>query len=1388
MSTVLTNETPQTEPSPDQLSADSSLVQRQFPAQAERIRAASQQSMVGNASVVNAGPEPTSFATQAGALQSSYGNAVVTRVAELHETTRERTTSPTANATAAKETKSKADEAKLATPSTKTEKTANELPADAKKPEGKEETPAATAESFAKPATAPPKKEPPPQDELAEIKDKTTGEPKIEAKSPKEEKKEGEEKKAKAEKAATADLEGQGGGAGAEKGAAAEPEPVEIAPGDPGEMLNSLGAATPSQAAQGLQALRGASATEFTRQHAELAENPPTMPRPSGLPRKAAPGEAEEQVQAAEGEEPEQVEPGAGEQTQIALETPPVKEPLPVPSWMANALDSVPEESEDFEQTAWYCLVNVPTADEDVDTSAGPRPTVDLTGDADPEQMPDQLGENRATFDENWVTAREEAARDYGENDIFPVVPEEILSAEIKARAARRTKGKATTPKGISAEGFAAFDQAASEQWSAAITQAQADNAAAADEKATGEQRANAKAAKEIAALEAGTISEQTNYQLQAQIDVSTGRKGWADDLTAADTAYTKQATGLETQARKDIEREKTAADEGARKELEAAEGKANEEKRIAQEKAAKKKAEAKKESGGFFGWLKSKAKALINAIRDAVNFIFDQLRKAVKWIIDKAKQFAMWLIEKARQAIVGLIHAFGAALELAANVFLFAFPEARDKAVGYIRKGVELAEDGVNYAAEKLKEGVAAALDALGAALDFVLGLYQKAYNAIIDAIEFIVIGLIEILEGIARLAESASMVGDYFIGQVQEEGLGIDLTQPLPIEKVTKPGDTATAADTAVESGALSPSDAGVLKKPSLEESDVEMSHVAELTLEPELLAKLPPLAEGEEFHFGQNDKPENERDAVLSETAAAYAPGVSPTLPTREQGNGAGPVPAAATPDVANMTPEQQLAHLENQEIPHTCDAKKEEEPAKDDAVPDHMRIYGPFTSSQRFSYMWGQIKKGISQWWSCNKVKIIVAFAIGALVALLLTVLTGGAFLAAIPPLLTIIAAILVGVAIVRAASYVGDFIKLAWGGDLQGGAKALARGFAILVIELVFALLFNLGSIIKVLKSGLKATAKAAAGAAKTFAKTTVKAGRELAVAGKTAFKAGVANSKLIIQGFKNGFGEGVKTIGELTKQLLAKSRFRGFFFRMRGRFIELWGRFNPEVLLGRKKITKEEAEQSLKDIAKAGEGLAPTTRAEAESIAKAVGEAVEKGTGKLSKELKERVRTFFQQFRSQHVQENPILAEVWERALKRIADGDSKFAKYFENGVLKPNLPDDVMKQLYAKARSEMNTALKSVVEELETGFKTTLKNRITELPERVQVHHLLYKSIFPELAVTKTNLILALRKVGGSLDELHDLFHLVSAGGIGNRWRVLQSEIIELIKDIYKL
>lgn len=1191
---------------------------------------------------------------------------------------------------------------------------------------------------------------------------------------------------------------GEGAAAPGTPAGGAAPEAAPAAAGgaapaaDPGNALAAMAALPASGAVRGLARARARGAASFNQMHEALADNPPSIERPSGLPRRATPeqpaGAAQPAVAAAPGGHAIAAPPAAAPApAPVESAAPPA--PLPAAAVDPNLLDQVPEEDPaQMHAFAAQLLGRVPAADESVDTSAGERPTVRLTQDADPAQMAHGEEVHRDAADAAWIGARAEMTVDEGEHNIFPTVPQETLTGHAgttrPAPAPRPLRGPVLAQPGVAS----AVDAAAGPDWTRRTAQAQQENAAAMEQRQAGERAERARTDAHIAQAEQDAADAQSGHQAQAQQEVAAARTAWSGELGAADRTYTSTVTTLRADHQSQIDRHQQDANSQARVALERGEAEAAAERAASVAQAEARKREARRESGGFVGWLKSRAKSLINAVRNAVNAIFNALRRAVRFIIDRAKRLAVRLIEMARSAIVGLIRRFGALLERAADVFLGLFPGARDRAKAWIRRAVRGAEDAVNAAANALSRRVCQLLDALGAAIDFIIDVYQRAYNAILDVVEFFVVGLLEIIEGIGRLGESASMVGDHFMGQVQEEGIGVDLTQPLAIERPEREPDAATAAQGAVATGSIAPSDAALLSRSSLDNSDVTVEPVAQLHLEPELLDAVVPRAAEGDYHFGQNEAPENQRDAILAGALGAQtgaAPQEAEGTEAAQQPAGPAPAgPAPAGPDPASMTPEEQLEHLEAQEVPHTCAAQKTEEPAGPAALPAHMRIYGPFTSGQRFRYMWGQIRTGISQWWSCNWGTVVAVFAIGALIALLLGILTGGAIFAAIPPLLEIIGTILIGVALARATIYIRDYIAQAWRGNLAAGARALARGFAILIIELIFALLFNLPAVIRAARSGIRGAVSAAGRAVKSTVRSTIAAGRRLRRIGAVAFTRGVRNSRLIISGFRQGFGQGIRTIGDLTSQMLRKMRFRGFFFRLRGLWLELWGRFNPTVPLGRFRLTLAQAERYFRRIAAAGRSLSPAARAEGMAIVRAVAAVAESG-GALDAVLRRRIQRFFLRFRSQHVLHNPVLAEVWTRALGALQK-IPRYKVYFRNGQLVKNVPAHRMLEMYGLARGNMGEALSQVLAQLERDFGRQLAHRLTELPAHLQVHHLLYKAIHPELALAHGNLILALRRTAGGADELHDLLHLLSAAGQGNRWRTLNQEIADIIRDLY--
>jgi hypothetical protein len=473
------------------------------------------------------------------------------------------------------------------------------------------------------------------------------------------------------------------------------------------------------------------------------------------------------------------------------------------------------------------------------------------------------------------------------------------------------------------------------------------------------------------------------------------------------------------------------------------------------------------------------------------------------------------------------------------------------------------------------------------------------------------------------------------------------------------------------------------------------------------------------------------------------------------------------------------------------------QKQGKPAQQGDIPANMKTIGPLSVGQRAKYMSHQMIQGVKQWFSANWPKLL-AGAIAALAAFVgLNILTGGAITAALPALMQVFGAVMGGVALANIAGYVGNYLSQGWAGNIGGAAKSLARGLATGAVELVFALLFNAGAVIKAVKGGLKGTAKAAKGAVKNTVKTTVKSVKELGEIGAKGAKTAIKNGKIMLQGVKGGFAKGAKSLDDLAKRLWGL-RFKKFSISRSGKLIQLWGHINPKIRLAAVEFDSDspadvrKLEGHLEAIKKSGEPMDDALRQQLTQLAEDFGQQIK--SGEVTEAMKKRLMDALQQFEPQHVNSNPVLKEVWERTLQRLAKNSNRWrGKINLDGTLTPQILGNAqkMKELYADARGAMNREIQTVMEEINKAMGP-MQNQVTSLPTSVQLHHLLYKAHFPNFAVTPENLILALRKVGGASDELHDLLHYISAGAgqvTGkNRFTTLLYDMVKIIKEVYGL
>ena len=304
----------------------------------------------------------------------------------------------------------------------------------------------------------------------------------------------------------------------------------------------------------------------------------------------------------------------------------------------------------------------------------------------------------------------------------------------------------------------------------ASIAKAQGDMAVKREEYTTKVGEEKAKSTKEITALEAKNTADQAQVRATAQAEVQGKKTEWSEEQEKTVREANQEADDEVAEGRQEVQKQQRDADHQAIEHIKKGDEEADRERRKAEQKAAEEKSKSKEESSGFFGWLASKAKAFFNKIKAAIKAAFELARKAIKKAIELAKKAAMWAIEQARRAIVAAIQAVGKVLIAIGDRLLAGFPALWDKFRKFIQDKVDKAVTKVNEYAQQLKKEVAAALDALAAGLDKLIGWLEKGMLAVVDAVASVVEGAIKFAEKVAQaIGAFISLIKDVASGPIQ-------------------------------------------------------------------------------------------------------------------------------------------------------------------------------------------------------------------------------------------------------------------------------------------------------------------------------------------------------------------------------------------------------------------------------------------------------------------------------------------------------------------------------------------------------------------------------------------------------------------------------------------
>ncbi len=412
----------------------------------------------------------------------------------------------------------------------------------------------------------------------------------------------------------------------------------------------------------------------------------------------------------------------------------------------------------------------------------------------------------------------------------------------------------------------------------------------------------------------------------------------------------------------------------------------------------------------------------------------------------------------------------------------------------------------------------------------------------------ELIAFGILKVLEGLANLMTSAGLMPDNFMGQISEELLGVDVSQPLAFERTTSlNGEEATGGEMSA-----------LIEKGTYDESDFSVDPVPnDFELSPELMSTL--LASEGLINFGENDQSIDDLKAGL-DTAFEPSEGTEGEM------------------DIPQDPYEQVDWFIDYQNktapVDTSADTADGKEPADSGTFPEEMKLIGPLTVGSRIYYVKEQMMAGIRKKWEENKWTYI---GIGAAVVIGVTALaifTAGAIFALIPPALQILAAIMFAAAMAKATGFFKKFMEDGWAGKTLSAGKALARAIGILLIELLFILLFDSSALFKTLKATVKGGVKGA-----------VKLGVHGVKRTKDAIRIGLRNTqrgvvkqagrvKFFVKGVGSKTAKGAKNFKEFGRRLAKKLTFKGFKIERQGKWFNVYGEINPWVLLASGKIVE----------------------------------------------------------------------------------------------------------------------------------------------------------------------------------------------------------------------
>jgi len=383
-------------------------------------------------------------------------------------------------------------------------------------------------------------------------------------------------------------------------------------------------------------------------------------------------------------------------------------------------------------------LQHVPTHDQQVETSPGPRPQVPLKGDTDPRRLAKVTDSGMEDADR----ARHQAHKQVLDSPGQELVKSKVMDETHHIQTLKKVPLVAPPPVGETEEYLqlglpgdvqGKFDQMYGPEMEAHLEDAKGkiheatdqrdqkhqDELDKADERSQELHEEAQKQQDEVVTEQRERIRKERQGTMQAQNEAIRDLHAKTD---AKKRAHDKEITDRVKADEAKIHREYADADTKAKKQVAEGETKAKAEK-------AKKKEESKKKS-----WWEKAVSAVtdfVSAIAKVVTEIFDAVRKAVSAILDQVKAVANDIIDSATKFITSAISMFGDWLKAAIEEVLAKhYPKLAKALCDFVDHAVAFVNKKLTQLAEGLKKGIAALCDGITKALNAAFALWKAGVD----------------------------------------------------------------------------------------------------------------------------------------------------------------------------------------------------------------------------------------------------------------------------------------------------------------------------------------------------------------------------------------------------------------------------------------------------------------------------------------------------------------------------------------------------------------------------------------------------------------------------------------------------------------------------------